>query len=249
MTHQQSWDWDPGNRVVADVSELRTQYEDVHEFAVSADGEKIAVPVVKERPDTLGVWVNGELWEGEYEKAWQLRFTPDGRLVALVRADDEWTVAVDGIPWEETFDFVWDLTISPDGSAIVVKAKQEPRYTMVRNGEPWGETFLSIRDHAVSADGKTVAATGFGGSIRLRPPDLRISQAVGRVHWRRAGAPPGRSWLRFPQRPLLSRRSHGGRRGQRCSRGYDHPLGYRNGSPASHPQGAQGACDIGLLLA
>jgi hypothetical protein len=159
MMHVEDWDWDLGNRLVADLTGLESQFQGVHEFAASHDGERIAVPVVKDDPDTCGVWVNGDLWEGEFEKAWQLKFTPDGRLVALVRVDDEWTVSVDGTAWEETFDFVWDLTISQDGSAIVVKAKQEPRYTIVRNGEPWEQTFLALRDLALSDDGTKLAAT------------------------------------------------------------------------------------------
>lgn len=159
IANRKSWNWDIEKRLVADLTELQSQYEDIHEFVASPDGEKIAVPVVKEQPDTLGIFVNGELWDDEFEKAWQLKFSPDGRLVALVRKDDEWTVSVDGISWEETFAFVWDLTISQDGSAIAVKAKQEPRYTVVVNGEPWEQSFLSLRDYTLSGDGKKVAAT------------------------------------------------------------------------------------------
>ena len=158
-TNKESWDWNIGNRLVADISGLRSQYEGVHEFVSSPDGEKLAVPVAKEYPDTFGVCVNGELWEDEFEKAWQLKFAPDGRLVALVRKDDEWTVSVDGTAWEETFDFVWDLAISRDGNTIVVKAKQEPKYTIVVNGEPWEQSFLSVRDFALSDDGKKIATT------------------------------------------------------------------------------------------
>ena len=119
MTETRSWDWDIGSRKVCDLTELAQKFTDVHEFAVSPDGERIAAPVLT-APDVFAVWVNGELWNGEYEKAWHLRFTPDGRLWALVRIDDEWTLAADGEPWEQRWEFAWNPVFSNDGTSVAV---------------------------------------------------------------------------------------------------------------------------------
>jgi hypothetical protein len=40
-----SWDWEPGKKVVADLSEIASRFAAVHEAAVSLDGERIAMPV------------------------------------------------------------------------------------------------------------------------------------------------------------------------------------------------------------
>ena len=71
MVDPGSWSWDEGRHPIADLGELRSQYQEVHELAVSGDGSRIAAPVLK-APDVLGVWTNGDLWEGEFEKAWHL---------------------------------------------------------------------------------------------------------------------------------------------------------------------------------
>lgn len=157
MIDQSSWDWQEGNRTVSDVGTLVNNFEEVHEFAVSPNGERIAVPV-KKGEDEFSIWDTGNVIEGDFERTWNFVFTPDNRLVSFVRIDDEWTVAVDGTPWEETFDFVWNLQVSPDGKAIAVQVKQEPKYTIAINGVPWSEGFLSVRDYTLSPDGKRAAA-------------------------------------------------------------------------------------------
>ena len=43
-----SFDWGEANKPVADLQKIRDQFAAVHEFAASPDGERIAVPVIKE---------------------------------------------------------------------------------------------------------------------------------------------------------------------------------------------------------
>jgi hypothetical protein len=100
-----------GRRSVCDLRVFRDRFQEVHEWSVSPDGERLAAPVLTE-PDTFSVAVNGEVWEDDFEKAWHLAFGPDGRLTALVRVDDEWTVAVDGELWEERYEFAWNTKFS-----------------------------------------------------------------------------------------------------------------------------------------
>jgi len=152
MPGQEAWDWTTDRKLVADLTRLRSQYHEVHEFVASPDGERIAVPVVKDA-ETCAVCVNEELWDGECERAWHLKFAPDGRLTALVRVDDAWSVSVEGERWGEEYEFVWDTQFSRDGSAIAVQVKQEVDYSVAVNGQTWENGFPACRGFAVSEDG------------------------------------------------------------------------------------------------
>ncbi len=157
MLDRETWSWDTGKKLVSNLGAVRDQFADVHEWAVSADGERIAAPVLT-APDVFRVWVNGALWEGEYEKAWHLTFGPDGRLTALVRVDDEWTVGIDGELWDTRWEFAWNPTFNRDGSVIAVQIKDNMEYTVAVNGRPWEQRFHSSRGLVVSDDGSHVAA-------------------------------------------------------------------------------------------
>jgi hypothetical protein len=104
MAESQKWDWGPGKKEICDIAALRKQYQSVHEPVASPDGETIAAPVVL-GDGAYSAVVNGQCWPGTFEKLWYLRFGPNGRLVALVRINDEWTLAVEGQPWEERFEY------------------------------------------------------------------------------------------------------------------------------------------------
>ncbi|MEJ2189157.1 MAG: hypothetical protein P8Y93_07010 [Acidobacteriota bacterium] len=157
MLDCESWDWDLGTKHLHDLGAVREAYPEVHEWTVSDDGERIAVAIVT-APDVFRVWADGSLWEGEFEKAWHLVFTPDARLTALVRIDDEWTVAIDGTPWEGRWEFVWNPVFNRSGSVIAAQVKDNMEYTVAVNGRIWDTRFPSSRGLAVSDDGGTVAA-------------------------------------------------------------------------------------------
>jgi hypothetical protein len=145
----ESWDWEIGERRIADVGKPR-------ELAVSADGEHVAAATRTE--DSATVQVDGTPWEGEFEKAWHLRFLPTGQVLALVMSDDEWTVAIDGASWSQTFDFAWNPRWSTDGSVIAVQVKDGMDYTLATSGETWEQKFPSMREYALSPDGQTLIA-------------------------------------------------------------------------------------------
>ena len=67
----------------------------------SPDGETIAA-IVNVDEGEFTVCVNGDVWgETIFDKIWHLRFSPDGRLTALVSEMGEWTMAVDGVAGEQ----------------------------------------------------------------------------------------------------------------------------------------------------
>ena len=131
MTHSATWDWDIQEKPVTDIAEWNEKYTEVHELVVSPDGEKVAA-IVQTDDESFRPCVNGQVWENGFEKAWSLRFSPDGRLVCLAMNDDEWTVVVDDQPWEETFDYVWNLTFTPDGKNIAANCRTPEGYGIIK---------------------------------------------------------------------------------------------------------------------
>ncbi|MFW5487319.1 MAG: electron transfer complex subunit TmcD [Desulfovibrio sp.] len=157
MSDKSGWNWEPGEKTVADTAGWSSQFEWVEELQASPDGEKIAA-IVKQGDEEFNVCVNGEPWGDPCEKAWYLRYGPDGRLTVLAQLDMVWTVAVDGTPWEEMCDFLWETKFSKDGSTIAVCAQSEGRYGMMVNGTPWENMFENANCFHVSADGAHTAA-------------------------------------------------------------------------------------------
>ena len=158
MTASESWDWQAGKKVLADLAQIRSSYPRVDEFVVSPNGESIVAPVRKE-DESFTIAVNGEEWPESSELCWYPRFSRLGRLTALVRIDDEWTVAVDGEPWKSRFEYVWNTVFSADDQAIAVACKHENAYAIAVDDKPWEETFSGMRDFCVSPDGSKSAAT------------------------------------------------------------------------------------------
>ena len=118
MQADQAWDWEPGARtVLEDATACAAPHEWVEEPEASPDGERLA-EVVNLGDGRFSVCVNGEPWETDFEKAWYLRFSPDGRLTAVTMEDGMWTVSVDGQSWEESFDFAWGTCFASEGWVI-----------------------------------------------------------------------------------------------------------------------------------
>lgn len=156
-TDRASWDWGAGKRVVGNLKQMAEGFATILEARPSPDGEKLAL-VLEREPDKLQIRANGELFDTELEKAWHLRFFPDGRPWALVRVDDEWTVMVGGELWPERWEFAWNPMLSGDGRSLGVQIKRDMEYSIAVNGKPWESSFLSIREYALSHDGSRVAA-------------------------------------------------------------------------------------------
>ncbi|MFH1809378.1 MAG: electron transfer complex subunit TmcD [Pseudomonadota bacterium] len=158
MTSAPSTPWNMGRTTLADLSALVGEHPVMHELVASPDGSCVAAPV-ENADGTLSVWTSQGAWADSFEKVLSLRYLPDGRLMALVRIDDEWTVAVDGAPWDERFEFAWNPKLSGDGQHIGVQIKRDGEYGVAIDGKAWDKGFLSLRDFALSADGAHAAAT------------------------------------------------------------------------------------------
>ena len=158
MPDASNWDWAVQKKTVADLKQLRDKFKGVHEFVVSPDGEKIAAPVVNEE-NSFTAAINNDAWPETVELLWYLRFLPDGRLTALVRIDDQWTLMVDGVPWKERFEYAWDPRPCANGSAIGMMYKRDFKYGIAIDDKTWEEGFDGIRDFALSPDGSRAAAT------------------------------------------------------------------------------------------
>ncbi|MFH1540081.1 MAG: WD40 repeat domain-containing protein, partial [bacterium] len=157
MENKSNWTWETDKKEVADIGDINNRFPEVHEFSVSDDGEKIAVPVKNEAGKITAI-ANGEAWPGDYEKLWYMHFGPDGRLTGLGVNDDQWTVIVDGEAWEEKYEYVWNTRFSEDGKYIGVQAKRDFEHTISVNGKAFEKTFLSSREFALSPDGQKAAA-------------------------------------------------------------------------------------------
>ena len=159
MSAISNWDWQTREKMIANVSDWKKKYNWVEEPAVSPDGEKIAA-IVNIDEGEFNVCVNGESWQEEpVDKAWLLRFSPDGRLTAITSTMGEWTMTIDGTPWENTFAYVWNPHFSKDGKVIAAAFQQDMNYGMVINDVPWETTFPNLTNSTISEDGKFSAAS------------------------------------------------------------------------------------------
>ncbi|MDP3286282.1 MAG: WD40 repeat domain-containing protein, partial [Desulfobacterales bacterium] len=158
MNSINNWDWNTGRRMIADIGEWKTRYQWVEEPYVSPEGEKIAAVVKPPEDEVFTICENGTLWESTFDKVWYPRFSPDGKLTALVSETGEWGLAIDGQISEEKYEFAWDTRFSSDGANIIHMAQRERKYFVAINNVPWETGFPSMTGLVVSNDGSRTAA-------------------------------------------------------------------------------------------
>jgi hypothetical protein len=135
----------------------RRAYASCRDYALSADGEKVAALVqVEDLPEadifkflegTWSVAVNGEAWERKYLNVYAPCFDADGTHVAVeVRTDaTEYTVAQDDEPWEAKYTCIWEPAYRPGKGGIVVPVRQGGAWTLVEGGKPlWKSRFMQL---------------------------------------------------------------------------------------------------------
>lgn len=152
MNDPHGWNWDLSDRDLP-VS-WSTDFQSVHEFQASPDGERIAA-IVKTGDTELTACVNGTPWDERFEKMWYLRYSPDGRLTALGCTQGEWTLVVDGHPWESRFAYAWDTRFSADGRRIAISFQQDMAYGMACDDVPWDTTYPNMTHPVMDARGRT----------------------------------------------------------------------------------------------
>jgi hypothetical protein len=153
MEEKQSLDWDTDLKEIP-VKEWETRFNWVEEPCISPDGEQIA-SIVNVDDMVFGVCVNGEVWEGEYEKAWNLRALPNNKFVACICQDEEWTLAVNGKEWTNRYDFIWDLQIT--GSHIGLGFQTDGEYGMVVDDTPWDTVYPNMNGMVLGNAGSSAA--------------------------------------------------------------------------------------------
>jgi len=154
MEEKESWDWSTQLKEIP-VKEWETRFNWVEEPCITPNGESVA-SVVNVDEMAFGICVNGELWEGEHEKAWSLKALPDNRFTACVCQDEEWSLLVDGTPWSNQFDFIWDLRTTPGGH-IGVAFQRDMEYGMAVDDQPWEEKFENITGMTMGETGQSAA--------------------------------------------------------------------------------------------
>lgn len=160
MQPASTYDWTPGVKEIQDISKCAGECEWMEELYPSPDGEQVArvVKIANEEEAEFGVQVNGQLWESTFEKIWNLRYSPDGRLSALVSEMAEWSLAVDGQAWEENYAFVWGTKFSKSGDVIAACVQADGEYGMLKEGVIWENLYENANNFVLSLSGKDTAA-------------------------------------------------------------------------------------------
>jgi hypothetical protein len=155
MEDKASWDWDTELKEVP-FDEWRSRFNWVQTPQVRRNGEGIAA-VVNLDEMAFNVCVNGEVWEEEYEKVWNLTPVSGSGFAAFVARDEEWTLAVNGQEWSHWCDFIWQLMKSRDGRTLGAVFQTESEYGIIVNDVPWENRFENLTGAVMAADGTSAA--------------------------------------------------------------------------------------------
>ncbi len=160
MVDKSGWDWSTPQKSIP-IAEWHDRFGWVEEPSVSPDGERIAA-IVNIDEGEFNVCVNGQTWDRTFDKIWYPRFSPDGRLTAIVSDMGEWTVAVDGQAWEARLGYVWQTQFSRNGAVVAVAAQQDMRYGMAVDDKLWPDLFSNLSNPRLSPDGRATAGPRSG---------------------------------------------------------------------------------------
>lgn len=152
---KENWDWQTPVKQIP-IKEWQDRYNWMEAPCVSPDGEHIAA-IVNLDEACFGVCDNGQTWDETFEKAWSLKYAPNGTLSALVSKDEEWTVCLDGTLWDTWFDFIWDLQTSSDGVYIGAAVQKDMAYGMAVNDKVWENMYDNITGAILSDQGNSAA--------------------------------------------------------------------------------------------
>ena len=176
------WDWEIGAKNIANTEDWSTQFNWIEEIQVSPDGETAAC-IVNIDEGEFNVCVNGQKWrEDPFDKIWLLRFSPDGRLTAIVSEMGEWTLAIDGEPWTNTFGYLWQPMFSKDGKVIAAAFQNDMKYGIVVDDNPWENTFSNMTCPTMNASGSSCGAavqtveTGQGEIFTFQKGSYSVAQ-------------------------------------------------------------------------
>ncbi len=155
MKEKTSWDWDTELKEIP-FKEWQSRFNWVQAPRVSRDGECIAA-IVNLDEMAFTVCVNGETWEGEYEKIWYLTPVSGNKFAAFVAREEEWTVAKNGAEWSNWCDFIWQMMVSPDGETLGAAFQTDSEYGVIVNDDPWETGYENLTGAVMAPDGTAAA--------------------------------------------------------------------------------------------
>jgi hypothetical protein len=120
----------------------------------SPDGARIAAVVSPE----FGKWtlaVDDQPWPCLFsDMVLPPVFSPDGgRVAAITKEGNRWSLAVDGVPVSGDFDMVWDPVFSPCGQHVVAKVELDGEQLILADGKMRDRSFERLWDPVFSPDG------------------------------------------------------------------------------------------------
>ena len=97
----------------------RCTFPVVTDLAVSADGKRAAALASYDNT-RFRILADGKAWDGEYDMAWPVFFSPDGRHIAAhVRKGGREAIVLDGKLVAQDLDQAWNPVFSPDSAALL----------------------------------------------------------------------------------------------------------------------------------
>ena len=136
----------------------------VYKVILSQNGKSFAALVTDQTFTRRHVLRDGARVGGEYEEAWSLKFSPDGRSLAFVaKSGSKWSVIRDGSRVGGEYEGASFPVFSPDGRWLAFAAKSGGKWSVIRDGSRVSTEYDEIGRFHFSPDGRSLAFAAKSG--------------------------------------------------------------------------------------